>query len=62
MEMTGKTQNEAVQVLRGIPVNGTVDILVSRQVLAEDESDGNSEVVSTPSLTVCISKLSFGGS
>lgn len=45
--MTGKTQNEAVQVLRGIPVNSTVDILVSRQVLAEDELDENSEVVST---------------
>ena len=38
MEMTGKDQTEAVSILRSAPLNSTVSIIVSRQVL--DIPDG----------------------
>lgn len=43
--MTGKTQSDAAQILRNIPVNSTVEILVSRQVLSDEDFESSDMVL-----------------
>lgn len=43
--MTGKTQSEAAQILRNIPVNSTVEIVVSRHVLSGEDFESSDMVL-----------------